>query len=231
MQFHKIVSVDAVGLVGDFREAVLRLSAAPAVLREDDPADGDAVIDRIGDADCVLVGWRTRIGAAALAACPAVRYVGMCCSLYDEKSANVDIAAARERGIVVKGVRDYGDEGTVEFIFARLICLYKGMDGAIWGSEPTELGGRRLGIVGMGTLGKMVARAALCFGMEVAYHSRTRKPEIEALGAEYLELDALLSGCDVVSLHLPATRSAWGNANSASWGRERYWSTPPWAGR
>ena len=47
--------------------------------------------------------------------------------LYDEKSANVDIETARNLGIEVKGVRDYGDEGTVEFIFAELITLFKGL--------------------------------------------------------------------------------------------------------
>jgi lactate dehydrogenase-like 2-hydroxyacid dehydrogenase len=75
----------------------------------------------------VLVSWNTQIRAGVLRASPRLAYVGMCCSLYDERSANVDIEAARDLGITVRGVRDYGDEGVVEFIFAELIGLFKGI--------------------------------------------------------------------------------------------------------
>ena len=68
--------------------------------------------------------------------------------LYDEKSANVDIETARNLGIEVKGVRDYGDEGTVEFIFAELITLFKGLGKNKWRNEATELKNKRIGIIG-----------------------------------------------------------------------------------
>jgi len=90
----------------------------------------------------------------------------MCCSLYDQKSANVDIEAARKLGIDVKGVRDYGDEGTVEFIFAQLIYLFKGLGKNQWGSEVTELKNKSVGIIGFGTLGQMVGKIAVHFGMQ-----------------------------------------------------------------
>lgn len=59
--------------------------------------------------------------------CPNLRYIGMCCSLYEEKSANVDIAAAREKGIVVTGVKDYGDEGVVEYVISELVRYLHGL--------------------------------------------------------------------------------------------------------
>ena len=127
----------------------------------------------------------------------------MCCSLYDKKSANVDISAARKLGIEVRGVRDYGDEGTVEFIFAQLIYLLKGMGKYKWRPETTELKNKSMGIIGMGTLGKMVAQAAVYFGVNVFYFSRTRKDDVEAEDITYLPLDELLATCDVVSIHLP----------------------------
>ena len=62
----------------------------------------------------------------------------MCCSLYDVSSANVDIKAAQAQNITVRGIRDYGDEGVVEFIIAQLIYLYKGLGEYQWGNDPTE---------------------------------------------------------------------------------------------
>ena len=117
--------------------------------------------------------------------------------LYDEKSANVDIETARNLGIEVKGVRDYGDEGTVEFIFAELITLFKGLGKNKWRNEATELKNRRIGIIGFGTLGQLVARTAIHFGMQVFYFSRTRKNELENKRIKYLPLEDLLATCDV----------------------------------
>ena len=77
----------------------------------------------------------------------------------------MDIEAARKLRIDVKGVRDYGDEGTVEFIFAQLIYLFKGLGKNQWGSEATELKNKSIGIIGFGTLGQMVAKTAVHFGM------------------------------------------------------------------
>ncbi|MCD8350671.1 MAG: hypothetical protein LUC93_08690 [Planctomycetaceae bacterium] len=78
MTFNKIVTADFCGLTGPAVEKILALSAAPAVLYQEDPASDAEIIRRIGDADCVLVSWRTKISAAIFAACPAIRYVGMC---------------------------------------------------------------------------------------------------------------------------------------------------------
>jgi lactate dehydrogenase-like 2-hydroxyacid dehydrogenase len=127
----------------------------------------------------------------------------MCCSLYDEKSANVDIAAASALGIQVKGVKDYGDEGTIEFIFAQLIYLFKGLGKNQWKSDATELSYKSIGIIGLGTLGLMVAKTAIHFGMNVYYFNRSRKYDVEKQGVHYLPLAELMATCDVVTTHLP----------------------------
>lgn len=210
MQFEKVVAVSKCNLVGPARIGITELSKAAAVLDADDPANAGEVVSRIGDADCVLVSWRTPIGRDILDACPSIKYIGLCCSLYGEQSSNVDLVAAQERGIVVTGVKDYGDEGTVEFIFASLINLYLGLGKRWWSDEPTELAGKTLGIVGMGTVGRMVAAVAKCFGMNVLYYSRTRKQDVEAAGAGYRELGELLPQCDVVTVHLPRNAQLFG---------------------
>lgn len=203
MNFKKIATADFCGLTGPSVEKIFALSSQPPAIHDDDPQSEEEIIRRVGDADCVLVSWRTKIGPNIFNACPNIRFVGMCCTLYDEKAANVDIAAAREKGIVVRGVKDYGDEGTNEFIFAELIALFKGLGGREWSGGGTELTSKTLGIVGLGILGKMVARTALHFGMKVVYFSRSHKPDMEAMGVEYREFDRLLAESDVVSAHLP----------------------------
>ena len=201
--FKKITIIDDCGLTKPILENLPAFSNEPITFFNDFPTADDEIIERIADADCVLVSWRTKITAEILQAAPSLNYVGMCCSLYDEKSANVDIAAARKLGIDVRGVRDYGDEGTVEFIFAQLIYLLKGLEAYKWRTETTELKSKSIGIIGLGTLGQLVAQTAIHFGMNVFYFSRTRKYELEGESLTYLPLDELLATCDVVSIHLP----------------------------
>ena len=202
MLLKKIVSIDNTRLVPEAREQ-LRELAEEVVFYEDYPDSTEEVEKRMADADVVLVSWNTKIHREAILGAKNLKYIGMCCSLYDEKSANVDIPAARERSIPVLGVRDYGDEGVIEFIISELVSLLHGFHRHQWRDFPTELTGQKLGIIGMGTLGKMLVRTAKHFNMEVYYYSRRQNPEAEAMGAVYLPKDQLLSTVDIVSTHLP----------------------------
>ncbi len=203
MKFQKISIIDSCGLTTPVLEQIKLLSKELVVIYNDDPASDSEIRNRIADSDCILVSWRTNVNAEVIKASPKLKYIGMCCSLYDEKAANVDIAQARQQGIVVKGVRDYGDDGTLEFIFAELIYLLKGLGSHKWQAENRELRGKSMGIIGMGTLGTMVARTAKHFGMNVFYFNRSRKPELEKEGFQFLPLNDLLATCDVISTHLP----------------------------
>ena len=203
MSIEKIVIIDNCGLTQEIIEQISSLSRQKITIYNDYPADDAETLTRIGDADCVLVSWQTKITAEIIAQTTSLKYIGMCCSLYDESSANVNIIAAREKGILVKGVKDYGDEGAVEFIFAQLIFLLKGLLKARWKDEPVELKNKSIGIIGLGTLGLMVAQTALHFGMNVSYFSRTRKYEEEKNGINYLSLDELMQSCDIITTHLP----------------------------
>lgn len=204
MIFQKITLIDSCGLTADILDQIAKLSVSPIIVYNDFPSSDQEILRRIAESDCILVSWNTRVNAEVIKASPSLRYIGMCCSLYDENSANVDISQARKQGIVVKGVRDYGDDGTLEFIFAELIYLFKGLGKHQWQGETRELRGKTMGIIGMGTLGTMVARMAQQWGMKVSYFSRSRKYDLEAQeGFEYLPLDQLMAASDVISLHLP----------------------------
>lgn len=202
MLFKKLVSVDNTGIMEIERER-LRNVAEELIFYEDYPKEETEILRRIQDADAVLVSWNTLLPGHILKNCPRLKYIGMCCSLYDEKSANVDIAAARELGITVLGIRDYGDEGTAEYIICQLIYLLKGLGRHQWKQDNLELTGQKLGLIGMGATAKMVAERAAAFGMQIFYHSRRRKPELETRGYQYMELLPLLKEVDIVSTHVP----------------------------
>ncbi|MCI9536357.1 MAG: dihydrofolate reductase [Lachnospiraceae bacterium] len=195
--FERLVAIEPVSLIPAAQEE-LRQYAKEVVLYEDIPGSEDEIAERIGDADGVLVSYTSQISRKVLEKCPNVRYVGMCCSLYSESSANVDIAYAREMGIQVLGIRDYGDRGVVEYVLYQLIRILHGFDFPMWQKEPLELTKLSVGIIGLGVSGSMVADALQMMGAQVSYYSRTRKPEKEAAGIEYLPLNELLSQNQVI---------------------------------
>ncbi|SCY43507.1 NAD(P)-dependent oxidoreductase [Alkaliphilus peptidifermentans] len=202
MKFRKIVAIDDTGLIDEVKMGLKQL-ADEVVFYNDFPDNDKEIISRIDDADCVLVSWNTPINRVVIEACSTIRYIGMCCSLYDEKSANVDINAAREHDITVLGVKDYGDEGVIEYIISELVKLLHGFGKHQWKDETLELTDQKLGIIGLGTLGIMLAKAAKAFGMEVYYYNRTRKTDLEKDDVKYLDLDELLHKVDILSTHLP----------------------------
>ena len=91
--FKKLVAIEPVNLVSQAEEE-LRGYAGEITLYEDVPSGDEEIIRRIGDADAVLVSYTSRISRYVIESCPSIRYIGMCCSLYSEESANVDIACA-----------------------------------------------------------------------------------------------------------------------------------------
>jgi lactate dehydrogenase-like 2-hydroxyacid dehydrogenase len=203
MIFNKISLIDKTGLQEWAIKELENHTSGDVIVYNDNPNSVSEIIERIGDSECVLVSWQTSLGAEVIAACPNLKYIGMCCSLYEEKSANVDIAFAREKNIIVKGVRDYGDEGLIEFIISDLISLLKGLGKHMWKDYPVELTNRKIGIIGLGATGMMLAERAMAFKMQVYYYNRSRKPEAEKMGLKYLPLNELLQEVEIISCHLP----------------------------
>lgn len=196
--FTKLIAIEPVNLVPEARER-LRTYAETVEFYDTLPTDDEEIIARIGDADAALVSYTTQVGRAVLKAAPNLRYVGMCCSLYSEESANVDIACAREQGITVTGVRDYGDNGVVEFVISELVRYLHGFGKDAWRpGEQYEIESLNCGIIGLGTTGTLIAEALRFFGAKVCYYSRTRKPESERAGVQYRPLMELLAESDAV---------------------------------
>ncbi len=204
MIFKKLVAIEPLNLIPS-AEAKLKQFAESVTTYEDIPANVQEIVRRIADADVVLLSYTSYLGREALEHCPNVKYIGMCCSLYSAESANVDIHYANSRGIQVTGIRDYGDEGVVEYVVSELVrCLHgfgthaDGTPRKPWSTVPREITGLKVGIVGLGKSGGMIADALHFFGAQIAYFSRTRKPESESRGYTFLPLRELLLENEVV---------------------------------
>lgn len=195
--FNKLVAIEPVSLIPS-AEKKLQSFAKEVIMYDDIPAGDEEVAARIGDADAVLLSYTSRINRAALEKCPNVKYIGMCCSLYSPESANVDIRYAGERGIVVTGIRDYGDEGVVEYVVSELVRCLHGFGQEPWDEMPREITGLKVGIVGLGKSGGMIADALKFFGADISYYARSEKEEARKKGYRFLPLGELLAGNEVV---------------------------------
>ena len=111
---------------------------------------------------------------------------------------NVDIIYANEHGIKVTGIRDYGDEGVVEYVISELVRSFHGFGQPAWEGEVREITGLKAGIIGLGKSGGMIADALRFFGAEISYFARSEKEWAREKGYRFLPLDQLLEQSEAV---------------------------------
>lgn len=195
--FRKLVAIEPIGLIPE-AEKMLYSFAKEVILYNNIPTDNDTIVERIGNADAVLLSYTTTLTREIIERCPQIVYIGMCCSLYSPESANVDIHYAESRGITVTGIRDYGDEGVVEYVISELVRILHGFGQEPWKKIPYEITGLNVGIVGLGKSGGMIADALSFLGANIRYFARTPKKDAENKGYRFLPLNELLKQSEVV---------------------------------
>ncbi|MGA8992086.1 MAG: NAD(P)-dependent oxidoreductase [Rhodoplanes sp.] len=142
-----------------------------------------------------------------IAQCPGLRHVVF---LGTGAASYMDIRALRELGVTVHTIKGYGDTAVAEHTMALIFACARDiarMDrevraGTWQPAEGLQLAGKTLGIIGLGRIGREVARIAKGIGMKVIAWSRTPRPEADAAGVSMVDLDTLLACADIVSLHL-----------------------------
>lgn len=207
---HKIVFLD--------RDSLIATVRPPAFAHSWQDYPGTApheVVERLRGAS-IAVTNKVPVRAEAIAQLPDLKMVAVAATGTD----NVDLAACRERGIVVANIRNYSLVSVPEHCFALMLAVRRNLrayaadvEAGLWERSSrfclldhpiADLAGSRLGIVGYGALGRRVAQIARVFGMEVVVASRSPVPDADVI---HLPLAELLSSSDVVSLHLPLTEA------------------------
>ena len=190
-------------------------------LRQDDaPMNRGELVEAVKSVDVLVPTVTDRIDAALLAqAGPQLKLLANFGAGID----HIDISTALKRGILVSNTPGVLTDDTADMVMALMLSVTRRIpeglavmqsgDWAGWAPNALlggRLGGRRLGILGMGRIGQAVARRAAVFGMHVHYHNRKRlRSEIEEeLGATYWEsLDQMVARMDVISINCPHTPS------------------------
>jgi len=168
-----------------------------------EPENESVVAELIGDAEAVIVGV-DRIGEKVLSSCPHLRVI----SKHGIGVDNIDLEAAKKRGIVVANAPGTNSESVADMAFLFILScarhlklLLEQIQNKKWSSPllGSELEGKILGIVGLGRIGKGVARRALGFGMKVIYFD----PFVEEESFTRVNLEELFQIADFITLHLP----------------------------
>ena len=169
-------------------------------------------LERVRDAEVLIIN-KVKVTAALMDAAPKLKLI---CEAATGVN-NIDLEAAAERGIPVKNVAGYSTDSVVQLTFAlilNLLCRTARYDDYVksgaYSASPIftevsqpfmELAGKTMGIVGMGTIGQRVAKAAEAFGMKVIYFSTSGTSHC----TEYpsVGIDTLMKESDIVSIHAP----------------------------
>ncbi|MCS6944054.1 MAG: D-glycerate dehydrogenase [Sutterellaceae bacterium] len=178
----------------------------------DAPLSPQALREHLRDADGVLATGGDRIDAALLEACPRLKVVSNIAVGYN----NIDLDACTAYGVAATNTPDVLNEATADHAWALLLAAARRVGEAErfvragqwkrWEFEMlmgADLYGRTLGIVGMGRIGRAIARRAQGFAMRVLYHNRKPLPSELAGAAEYRSLEVLLAEADHVIVVVP----------------------------
>jgi glycerate dehydrogenase len=192
---------------GDLDLEALREAAGDLILYD---SSDTKIAERIHDADVVLLN-KLELTRALVFGAPSLKLVALAAT----GTNNVDLVAARERGIAVCNVRAYCTASVVQHVWGLILSLTqhvyefsqlskdgswaKDESGAVLSHPIRELQGRIFGVVGWGELGRGAARIAEAFGMRVLIANRPGSPPQSGR----VPLDELLAAADIVSLHCP----------------------------
>jgi len=211
------LDADTIGKVNNLKyiERLGKLTIYPS-------SEKDQVVDRCLNHEVVIVN-KVDMSADIMSQLPDLKLICVAATGVN----NVDLNYAEENGIAVKNVAGYSTDSVAQLTFSMLLYLinkpyyydsyvksgaYSRSSSFTHHGEPFwELKGKRMGIIGLGTIGRQVARIAESFGMEVIFYSTSGRNN--HISYKRFELDDLLKSSDVVSIHAPLNSNTRGLIN------------------
>lgn len=173
------------------------------------------VNERIADAEIIITN-KVVIGKDEMVAAPNLKLICLAATGYN----NIDVAEAVKRGIIVANVKSYSTEAVAQSTFAMILTLMnsvreydKSAKNGEWSSSPiftllkypvVDLFGKKIGIIGYGTIGKRVADIARAFGMEVIAAKRKNAEYTENFRRDF---DDVMKESDIITIHTPLSES------------------------
>lgn len=208
----KIVIMEPLGITEDALQTLsmlLRADGHEFIAYENRETNTEKLIERVKDADVVVLANQP-FGKKVIEACKNLKLVDIAFTGVD----HVDVAACKERGIILCNAAGYSTNAVAELAFGLMIDVYRYIvtcdhesrnGGTIGGLIGYELCGKKLGIVGTGAIGLKVAEIGKAFGCELLAYSRTVRSEGLEMGIKYMDLEELLKQSDIVTLHIPVS--------------------------
>jgi D-3-phosphoglycerate dehydrogenase len=196
------------------------------VVVEKSGMDAATLLSEIPSYEALIVRSATKVTREVLVAGSKLKVVGRAGAGVD----NVDVVAARERGVVVMNTPGGNSAAVAEHAIGLMFALSRSIPRAdaalkqgLWLKkelEGCELGGKTLGLVGLGNVGARVARHAKALGMKVlAYDPYLTTRTAEAAGAELVDIETVLTRSDYVSVHVPRTKETANLLNAEAFAR------------
>ena len=194
-------------------DVVIRKPSFQHTWKDYDRTTPEQLVERLKDADIALVN-KVKFQRPAIEALPRLKLIAVAATGND----NIDIAACKERGIIVSNIRGYALHTVPEHAFTLILALRRGLIGyrqdvvngewqkaaqfCFFNHPINDLHGQRLGIIGEGVIGQGVANIARAFGMQVMFAAHKG---VQGLGPLYTPWDEVIETSDVITLHSPLT--------------------------
>jgi glycerate dehydrogenase len=174
----------------------------------------ELVLKRCHDAEIAITN-KVEFTKELIDQLPRLKYIGVTATGYN----NIDSQAAKNKGILVTNVPNYSTASVAQHTIALLLSIVNSidlhnravkegewsrcLDFCFWKKNPIDLAGLTFGIIGLGAIGKSVARIGQAFGMKVLVNTRIPSSE---LGFEWADQETLFKNSDIISLHCPLTK-------------------------
>lgn len=179
------------------------------------PPSKEEIIENARDCTGIVTLLSDPIDAETIESLPNLKVIAQYAVGYD----NIDVKAATKRRIIVTNTPGVLTETTADLAWSLIMAVTRriveadnyvrdGKWNVAWGPEMLlgeDIHGATLGIIGLGRIGRAVARRARGFDMKVLYFSRSRSEDEQSLGIEFTDLKTLLTESDIISIHVPLT--------------------------